>query len=98
MMLRTTYAKRPEGDYCDHHRGKPSPIRWAGLAVLVLIPAALKAPFCKVRRTFRPEDFNYREPWTVKAVNAWAEAIRKRKKWMSFEDWADEYEWKHRPD
>jgi hypothetical protein len=44
MMLRTTYAKRPQGDYCDHHRGKPSPIRWAGLAGLVLVLAALKAP------------------------------------------------------
>jgi len=45
MMLRTTYAKRPQGDYCDHHRGKPSPIRWAGLAGLVLVPDALKAPW-----------------------------------------------------
>jgi len=44
MMLRTTYAKRPQGDYCDYHRGKPSPIRWAGLAGLVLVPDALKAP------------------------------------------------------
>jgi hypothetical protein len=24
--------------------------------------------------------------------------IWKRKKWMSFDEWADEYEWKHRPD
>jgi len=34
----------------------------------------------------------------VKAVKAWEEAIWKRKKWMSFDEWADEYEWKHRPD
>jgi Protein of unknown function (DUF4238) len=33
-----------------------------------------KWSFCKVRRTFRPEDFNYREPGTVKAVKAWEEA------------------------
>jgi Protein of unknown function (DUF4238) len=62
------------------------------------LPVPGKWSFCKVRQTFRPEDFNYRDPGTVKAVQAWEEAIWKRKKWMSFEDWADEYEWKHRPD
>ena len=46
----------------------------------------------------RAEDFKYREPGTVKAVNAWEEAIWKRKKWMSFEDRADEYGWKNRPE
>jgi hypothetical protein len=62
------------------------------------LPVPGKWSFCKVRRTFRPEDFNYRDPGTVKAVKAWEEAIWKRKKWMSFDEWADEYEWKHRPD
>ena len=62
------------------------------------LPVSGKWSFCKVRRTFRSEDFQYREPGTVKAVNAWEEAIWKRKKWISFEDWADEYEWKHPPD
>jgi hypothetical protein len=55
------------------------------------LPVPGKWSFCKVRRVFLAEDFIPREPNTVRAVEEWEKEIWKRKKWMSFDDWADEY-------